>query len=284
MPWVRFIIYCFDNNPDFVVFFLFCLVSHSSILNNTGIPIFPLSKNELKHQEKYDDDEVTASEVQEDDLSLISHNSQDGVDSFQKLDLNRMRRRVSLLRPDQQFAGRNSILEIIHNNEDHGLGVAGAAAIPEDVECDFETASDRTETRSNLTKRDDIRKSIRKSLKTPVIKRAPLHRTKSDIDEVQQCLQRARHDWKPDLVQDYHRTADGKLRERHFKGGDNDKDDSKEPQEPMTSKRLRHKSALIGTISPPMKLTEETQLNLGKVHFQLAVRYNSLICLAILAE
>ena len=226
----------------------------------------------MKHQEKYDDDEVTASEVQDDDLSLISHNSQDGVDSFQKLDLNRMRRRVSLLRPDQQFAGQNSILEIIHNNEAHGLVVAGAAAIPEDVECDFETASDRTETRSNLTKREDIRKSIRKSLKTTVVKRASLHRTKSDIDEIQQCLERARHDWKPDLVRDYHRSADGKLRERHFKGDGGDKDDNKDSQEPMTSKRLRHKSALIGTISPPMKMTEKTQLNLGKVHFQLAVR------------
>ena len=193
-----------------------------------------MSKNEIKHQEKYEDDEITASEVQEDELSLISHNSEDGVDSFQKLDLNRMRRRVSLLRPDQQFAGRNSILEIIHNNEAHGLGGDAATSIPEDAECDFEeTASDVTETRSNLTKRDDIRKSIRKSLKMSGVKRVPLQRTQSDVDEVQQCLLRARSDWKPDLVRDYHRTADGKLRERHFKSSSENGDDKKEENRTM---------------------------------------------------
>ena len=301
---------------------------NSGIADALGIPTFALSKNELKHQAKYHEDEVTASEAgieieteddllqyndgdddddDDEELSYTSHTST--VDAFQKLDLNRMRRRVSLMRPEQQVAGRNAILQIIHDQQHHH----------EDVDlCDDENnnnnydadildnadsasmASTKTEKRSNLHyDRKDIRKSIRKSLRTSTTaakKPSWLQRSKSDLDEVEQCLLRAQQDWQVDLVHDYHRTPDGKLRQRHLKniqeddadeqenghddagitaGGDstttnNNNGDCSGPW--LSGRQLRHKSMLVKTVLPPMKITEQTKINLGKVHYQLAVR------------
>jgi elongation factor 2 kinase len=64
---------------------------HSAISDSLGMPIFHLSRNEIRHQAKYDDDEETLSDEE------LSH---EGVTcSFQRLDANRMRRRSMLLSP-----------------------------------------------------------------------------------------------------------------------------------------------------------------------------------------
>lgn len=57
-----------------------------------GIPIFPLSRNERKHQAKYDDDESTLSEgssLLEDEIKC----------KFRMLDKNRQNRKTVLMRP-----------------------------------------------------------------------------------------------------------------------------------------------------------------------------------------
>lgn len=57
-----------------------------------GIPIFPLSKNEINCQTKYEDDEITLSDEE---------SSQEGIpiDTFQRLDMNRRRRSLALKTP-----------------------------------------------------------------------------------------------------------------------------------------------------------------------------------------
>ena len=60
------------------------------------------------------------------------------------------------------------------------------------------------------------------------------------------------------------------LRERKFKEDDSGHE-QKDEAEVRNSAKMRHKSTIIGVISPPMKMTEQTKFNLGKVHYQLAV-------------
>jgi len=71
-----------------------------------GIPIFPLSRNEKKHQAKYNDDESTLSEgssILEDELKC----------RFRKLDANRKKRNSVLMRPID-----------INIDSDHSTGTA----------------------------------------------------------------------------------------------------------------------------------------------------------------
>ena len=60
------------------------------------------------------------------------------------------------------------------------------------------------------------------------------------------------------------------LRERKFKEDEITSRDSDDSQA-RASAKMRHKSVVIGSISPPIKMTEQTMFNLGKVHYQLAV-------------
>lgn len=65
---------------------------HCDMSDRLGIPIFPLSRNEKKHQAKYNDDESTLSEgssLLEDELKC----------KFQRLDANRQKRKSALMRP-----------------------------------------------------------------------------------------------------------------------------------------------------------------------------------------
>ena len=62
---------------------------HNELSDQLGIPIFPLSRNERKHQAEYYDDESTLSELLDDELKC----------RFQKLDVNRHRRKSVLFRP-----------------------------------------------------------------------------------------------------------------------------------------------------------------------------------------
>jgi len=65
---------------------------HCDLSDRLGIPIFPLSRNERKHQAKYSDDESTLSEgssVLDEEIKC----------RFRKLDANRMSRKSVLMRP-----------------------------------------------------------------------------------------------------------------------------------------------------------------------------------------
>jgi len=204
---------------------------HCGISDALGIPIFPLSRNELKVQVKYDEDEETISD--EGSMSMQSH---DGLNKFQRLDQNRMKRRSSV----QQFP--RHILGL--GGEEGGVCVAGV-----------DEADRPTVTRANLGTRPEISRLFRNSiLKQKAMSPPRLRRTKSDVDEVEQCLQRALQDRRFSLHHDFHRDESGELRQRHFR-----------------NQGSFHKSNKVRGVSTPMMPSEETKQNLGKVHYQMAV-------------
>jgi elongation factor 2 kinase len=208
---------------------------HCGMSDGIGIPIFALSKNELKVQAKYEEDEETLSHESDcdvsvdDDPSLGSNHSREILDAFQRLDMNRKRRASMLLLPNDL-----------------------ASAVERD-----------TERRSNVTSRAQFSQSIRSSMvaicgtntssSTKGKIRSMHHRTASDIDEVQLCLSRAQSDLKF-TNHDFHRKHSGQLKQRNFR------DETK-----------LHKSAIVRTVSAPMMINTELRLNLGRVHYQLAI-------------
>lgn len=84
-PQVLSIDYCFgdgDLGPRGMALF-FHSFRHCHFSDAMGIPIFPLSRNELKHQAKYEEDKITVSDEESaysDDRKLCK---------FARLDLNR---------------------------------------------------------------------------------------------------------------------------------------------------------------------------------------------------
>jgi elongation factor 2 kinase len=98
---------------------------HNTLADAMGIPVFPLSKNELKHQARYEDDESL------DDSSYAS--AVKGLDRFAAMDVNRSRRQSVLMTPPQEI-------------------------IAEDMQ-----KTERRSNQSKV--RDDIRKSLRASFR-----------------------------------------------------------------------------------------------------------------------
>jgi elongation factor 2 kinase len=255
-----------------------------------GIPTFSLSKNELKHQFKYDDDEITLSD---EELSTLSGTSDDNgrpLNAFQNLDLNRQRRQSSLLHAPFP----KSLLAISKGNLMFAEGMGHEASILEE-ECDDADNNDgstRTIRRSNLSlsphrsipnrntstsQRMSISQSMRKSLVAQQqrarnksyshLQYSPpkrLHRSKSDVDDVQACLWRAQNDFEFSLHRDFHRHASGQLRERRYKNESSGDDADGENDQ-------FHRSSVVRYVSAPMTPNAETKKNLGKVHYQLAV-------------
>ena len=150
---------------------------HCHFSDSMGIPIFPLSRNELKNQAKYEEDEITVS----DEESTYSDDRK--LDKFARLDLNRQSRRSLLSVPPTK----------LHMGES-----------AEDA---------RTLRRSNvMNSRTEVSNSIRQSLKSPR-RRGPLTRSRSDVDEVTACLRQAT----TDTVYDhhaFHRLPSGEVRQR----------------------------------------------------------------------
>jgi elongation factor 2 kinase len=175
----------------------------------------------MKVQAKYNEDEET---ISDEDASAYSGDGLKPNNKFQRLDVNRLRRSLALKSP-RDLLGPN------------------------------ESATMR---RSNVS-RLDISKSIRSSLRGGSHFKVIL-RTSSDVDELQMCLERAKKDLEFTLRHDFHRSASGDLRARHFKTGD---------------KTYFHKSNVFCAVSAPMIPSEETENNLGKVHYQLAVLHGS---------
>jgi elongation factor 2 kinase len=128
---------------------------HTTVADAMGIPGFPLSKNELKHQAKYEDDVYSLSA---DDSSKEMMRQ---LDRFARLDLNRNRRQSVLLAPPQLI-------------------------VPEELK--------DTEKRSNkIQSREQVRKSLRASFRLP--SKPNLGRSSSDVDEVKQCMELAKTDF-----------------------------------------------------------------------------------------
>ena len=146
---------------------------HNSVADAMGIPVFPLSKNELKHQAKYEDDIYSLS-----DGSSVESNLNKGLDRFVALDLNRQRRKTVLLVPPKEL-------------------------LPDELK--------DTEKRSNMAPtREEVRKSIRMSIRMSV-KPAKFHRSTSDVDEVMLCLDLAKQDFHFDQKTSFHRKSSGEL-------------------------------------------------------------------------
>jgi elongation factor 2 kinase len=150
---------------------------HCSLSDKLGIPIFPLSKNELKHQAKYHEDDDTVSSDEEENGEYTG-----GSNRFLLLDLNRVKRQSMLKLPTDLDQ-------------------------PEDAR--------KTMMRSNLTHPDAIRNSIRlaKQSFTTSMKHPPLSRSRSDVDDVGHSIEMAT----TDAVFDhraFHRKASGELRKR----------------------------------------------------------------------
>lgn len=184
-----------------------------------GIPIFPLSVNELKVQAKYEEDEETLSN----DESVKSAGRGAKLDNFQRLDLNRLRRSMALKSPRDLLGPKES----------------------------------DTFRRSNLS-RADVSKNFRMSLVGSPKKF--MHRTSSDVAEVELCLERAKNDYEF-THRNFHREQSGELRQRQYKG----------KADPSTF----HRSNVMRTVSAPILPTNETIKNLGKVHYQMAVLHGS---------
>lgn len=176
---------------------------HCSFSDSMGIPIFPLSRNELKHQAKYNDDEDTVSEavsnavtsavasldLDDGDASFNSDAVEKALCRFAALDMNRKARQSALHTPME------------------AMRKAG------------EAADDATEKRSNMVNtQQSVSAAIRKSMKVVSSTVGKVHkptwkRDKSDVDEIASSFDVAM----ADPVYDhraFHRLASGALRER----------------------------------------------------------------------
>lgn len=176
---------------------------HCSYSDLMGIPIFPLSKNELKHQEKYNEEDLTmSSDEMEDEEDRVEKQRQ----SLLRIDLNRMRRNKALHLPLDMVVG---------DDED----------TPQEIQ--------RTEKRSNLS-HSQIRLSVRQSMTaaTGSTNKKLFHRSKSEVDEVTACLLMATKDTKFDHHA-FHRKASGELRERKSES-DSQHHRPRDPAPPIT--------------------------------------------------
>ena len=145
---------------------------HNTVADAMGIPVFPLSKNELKHQAKYEDDIFSMSG----DMSSLEEDLKQ-LGRFTAMDLHRSRRQSILEAPPRE------ILPLERQD---------------------------TAKRSNQTMqtRDSIRNSLIQSFST--MKKTVLTRTKSDVDEVKQVLSLAREDFHFDM-KTFRRKESGEL-------------------------------------------------------------------------
>lgn len=163
---------------------------HCSLSDFLGIPIFALSKNEVKNQPKYDEDDQTLSSDESESGGAGGAVAKERR-SLLRLDLNRLRRKSLLMAPSDLM-----VVVLAEGEED-----PVSETMP-------------TAKRSNMTHLE-MRSSLKNSMRmsTTSKKKSTLVRTKSDVDEIGHCLLTAVRD----TVFDYHtfhRKASGELRER----------------------------------------------------------------------
>ena len=156
---------------------------HCDLSDKMGIPIFPLSRNERKHQAKYADDESTLSE------GSVGSPLLEALCKFRMLDDNRQQRKSILVRPT-------------------------------DLNCANNMCSTDTEKRNNFSDvSDTIRKSFVASKKMKSV--SIVKRTKSDVDEVAACLETALTDAVFDNSA-FHRYETGSVKPRHMRDSEDD--------------------------------------------------------------
>eukprot|EP00429_Kryptoperidinium_foliaceum_P005933 CAMPEP_0176011026 /NCGR_PEP_ID=MMETSP0120_2-20121206/5075_1 /TAXON_ID=160619 /ORGANISM="Kryptoperidinium foliaceum, Strain CCMP 1326" /LENGTH=796 /DNA_ID=CAMNT_0017343883 /DNA_START=142 /DNA_END=2529 /DNA_ORIENTATION=- len=151
---------------------------HNSLADSMGIPVFALSKNELRHQHKYPDDEEFSYNTKSQDSSKEMEEEEEDC-PLAAMDLHRMHRSSLLLVPPETI-------------------------LPDELQ--------KTERRSNTSK---VRQAIADSLRISSRPRSSNHftklsRTNSDMDEVAACLELAKEDFRFD-PKVYHRKASGEL-------------------------------------------------------------------------
>jgi len=188
---------------------------HNTVASAMGIPFFPLSKTELNHQSKYEEDNYALST---DNPFLVEATK--NINRFEAMDLNRSWRKSILMRPSKKV-------------------------LSDDLK-DTEKRSNRAE---NINTRREMQKSLNKSFQN-----IGFIRTKSEIDEVQVCLDLAEEDFRFDATS-FLRKDSGELIANINK----------------SKKTPKRSSLLIRSISKPMTISDTTKLNLGRVHYQLAV-------------
>lgn len=209
---------------------------HCHFSDAMGIPIFHLSRNELKHQAKYEEDEVTVSDDEEstysDDRKLCK---------FARLDLNRQSRRSILSVPPMSL------------NFDDGDNLDKMPTLR----------------RSNvMNSRSEISNSLRQSLSiataSPARKAKPLSRSKSDVDEVTICLQKATIDTVYDHHA-FHRLPSGQIRQRKRRTSSDHDDGDDDETKGHKRRHSGNDSLMLMTPAPMIMPTEQTKENLGKV-------------------
>eukprot|EP00978_Attheya_sp_CCMP212_P017387 scaffold46207_cov51-Attheya_sp.AAC.2 len=204
---------------------------HCTYSDAMGIPVFPLSRNELKHQAKYNENDLTVSD-DGDDVSSTA--TDDVLDSFARMDLNRQRRRSSLLTHRDILK-----MHIQSSTESESESAASLSA----------ASQKNTVRRSNLTIPEHLRQSKSMLRKTNTRKSPFTNKTRSkdSTDEVQSMLQLATKDAVFDHVS-FHRKASGEIRARHSQN-----------------------DVMPGlVVAPPMIPNDECRANLGVVHYELA--------------
>ena len=182
---------------------------HNSVASAMGIPVFPLSKNELKNQSKYEDDTMSG-DNSSDDMGRC-------FNKFEAMDLNRSKRRLVFTMPPKEI-------------------------LPDNLK-DTEKRSNQ-----NTSERQELQKRMNKASKYSCLKR-----TKSEVEKVQLCLKIAMEDFQFDM-KSFQREESGKLIAKSKR-----------------SQLVKRSSLIIRNVSAPLEIRESTKLNLGRVHYQLAV-------------
>lgn len=142
---------------------------------------------------------------------------------------------------------RFGAMDLNRSRRQSALDVPPREILSDDMQ-DTERRSNQ-KSRPTVANREDIRTSLRKSFH---VAKPVFSRTTSEVDEVRQCLVLAKQDCHFDM-KNFHRKNSGELLAK-----------VREP-------RKRRPSLLIRNVSEPMSICDETKLNLGKVHHQLAV-------------
>lgn len=211
-----------DLGPRGMALF-FMTFRHNTVADSVGIPVFPLSKNELEHQVKHEDDL----------FSVSGGNSSVGEDlkelcRFAAMDLNRNRRQSVLVTPPKSI-------------------------VPDDQKDTLKRCNQSAQTREHV--RQSLRSSLRMS--KPFL---PCTCSTSEADEVRQCLSIAKEDACFDMKDFFHRKKSGEML-AHINQMDKG----------STIHDARRQSLMIRTVSAPIPIDEQTKLNLGRTHYQLAV-------------
>lgn len=214
--------------------------THCSLCDAVGIPIFPLSRNEIKQQVKYGNDEATVRDDEETTTEVVKLTKLERIDQNHHLRKHMLSTSLDLYRPGDEMATEKRSNLTLDLNQ------------PED-----EMA---TEKRSNVTTREDIRKAIRKSM--TVVRLPPRQRTKSDADEIALCLS----------ISTQEPVIEHRCHEQTLEGDSTSSEDAKSLEGDSSSSEVSksRRGSVMKISAPPMIPDESCRAMLGKIHYELA--------------